>query len=324
MKKPAPQKSKPRSLHPRNVHQGRYDLAALCQVNPGLEPFITTNPAGLETIDFHNPQAVVALNQSLLKKYYGIDYWHIPEQALCPPIPGRADYIHYLADLLKDRYAIRSPKNERVRVLDVGTGASLIYPILGNRLYGWTFTATDIEARSLQSAQVIIDNNASLNGRIELMLQPQRRSVFDGVIQPGDFFHLTLCNPPFHASADEAQQGTQRKVKNLSSKRRQPPSAADKLNFGGQSNELWCPGGERAFVTRMMRESETYGQQVGWFSSLVSKSDNLSALKKVLKNSKVADFKVVTMTQGQKVSRFIAWTFMTSEELRRHAPSTDV
>ncbi len=47
-----------------------------------------------------------------------------------------------------------------------------------------------------------------------------------------------------------------------------------------------------------------------WFSSLVSKKDKLQPLYKILGKAKVADFKVVEMAQGQKISRFIAWTYI--------------
>ena len=87
-------------LHPRNRHNGRYDLATLCQVTPELTQFLTLTPGGEQSVDFANPQAVKALNKALLAHYYAVANWDIPEGFLCPPVPGRADYIHHLADLL--------------------------------------------------------------------------------------------------------------------------------------------------------------------------------------------------------------------------------
>lgn len=321
MKHPKTNRPKTRSLHPRNLHQGRYDMGKLSTVSPELKAFLMTTPDGQLSIDFHNAPAVVALNRALLKTYYGIGHWDLPEGALCPPIPGRSDYIHYLADLLKDRYGIRSPKNANVRVLDIGTGASLIYPILGRQLYGWSFVGSEVEPASIKAAQTLIDNNESLTGCIEVRQQTDRSQIFTGLIAKDEVFHLTLCNPPFHATEEAARQGTQRKVNNLNRGHLNRTSAAS-LNFGGQANELWCPGGEPAFVSNMMHESRAYARQVGWFTCLVSKAEHLPMLKKTLKKLGVTEFKVVTMSQGQKVSRFIGWTFWTRDELTRHAPLT--
>ncbi len=87
-------------LHPHNPHQGRYDFALLTRALPELAKHTITNPKGEPTINFSDSEAVRVLNQALLAHYYGVKFWDIPEGYLCPPIPGRADYIHYIADLL--------------------------------------------------------------------------------------------------------------------------------------------------------------------------------------------------------------------------------
>ena len=87
-------------MHPRNKHVGRYDFEALTKSVPDLAAFVTLNPLKEQTIDFSNPEAVKALNRALLKTFYGVNRWDIPPGYLCPPVPGRADYIHYTADLL--------------------------------------------------------------------------------------------------------------------------------------------------------------------------------------------------------------------------------
>ena len=81
------------------------------------------------------------------------------------------------------------------------------------------------------------------------------------------------------------------------------------LNFGGQKAELWCPGGELAFIRNMIKESKAYQSQVLWFTCLVSKKEHLSKLKFSLKKAQASQVKVVNMAQGQKISRFIAWSF---------------
>jgi 23S rRNA (adenine1618-N6)-methyltransferase len=65
----------------------------------------------------------------------------------------------------------------------------------------------------------------------------------------------------------------------------------------------------------MMNESQSFAQQVMWFTSLVSKNDNVRPLKRLLNQIGAKQVKVVSMSQGQKVSRLIAWSFLTDEEL---------
>ncbi|MGV8959701.1 MAG: RlmF-related methyltransferase [Stenotrophomonas sp.] len=128
-------------------------------------------------------------------------------------------------------------------------------------------------------------------------------------LQAGERFHLTMCNPPFHASAKEAAQGNQRKLRNLGGAAAQRPGQPPTLNFGGQANELWCTGGEASFLCRMIRESAAIGSQVLWFSSLVAKSEHLADLHKQLAKAGAADVREVAMAQGNKQSRFVAWSF---------------
>ena len=87
-------------LHVRNLHRSRYDFPQLMKTCPELAPFVSLNKYNDLSVDFSDPHAVKILNKALLKHFYGIQYWDIPQDFLCPPIPGRADYIHYLADLL--------------------------------------------------------------------------------------------------------------------------------------------------------------------------------------------------------------------------------
>ena len=133
------------ALHPRNRHRARYDFPQLVHSYAELAAFVQRNKFGDESIDFANPAAVKALNRALLLHFYGITNWDIPAGYLCPPIPGRADYLHYLADLLADGNGGVVPRGPAVRVLDVGMGANCIYPIIGHQEYGWQFVGTEID-----------------------------------------------------------------------------------------------------------------------------------------------------------------------------------
>ncbi len=297
-------------LHPRNLHQGRYDLEVLSASLPALKDFLFTNEFGLQTLDFADPKAVKALNQSLLSHFYKVDFWDIPAGFLCPPIPGRADYLHYLADLLAQSNAGKIPKPTHIRALDIGTGANLIYPLLGASIYGWTFVGSELNPMALDAAKTNLDNNPNFQEKVALRQQSNPESIFDGIIQAEEFFDLTLCNPPFHESAQAALEGSQRKVRNLTGK----AVLKAELNFGGQAAELWTVGGELEFIRKMILESSRFKNQVFWFTTLVSKSEHLKPIEAWLKNAGVVAQKTVPMAQGNKQSRFVAWTFLTPKQ----------
>jgi 23S rRNA (adenine1618-N6)-methyltransferase len=294
-------------LHPRNRHQGRYDFEALSTASPALSAFLLQTPGGEASIDFSDPAAVRALNRALLKTQYGIAHWDLPDGYLCPPIPGRADYLHGLADLLAESNSGTIPRGAAMRALDIGTGANLIYPLLGHREYSWRFIGTDIDATALRAAEAIVDANG-FRKAIELRHQPDPGRIFEGLLHGDEAFDLTLCNPPFHGSAEDATRGSQRKWRNLGNA--EAMRAGARLNFGGQSTELWCPGGEAAFVRRMIRESAQIATQVYWFSTLIAKSEHLADVRKQLQQIDAQDVRVVAMAQGNKQSRFVAWTLL--------------
>jgi len=323
-----------KGLHPRN--RERYDFAKLVKSCPELGPYVRPNPFGDISIDFADPAAVRTLNRALLTHFYGVAHWDIPLNCLCPPIPGRADYLHYLADLLGSGNGGVIPRGPGVRVLDIGVGANCVYPLLGQSEYGWRFTGSEVDPRALAAASAILRSNRGLSEAIELRLQASPGNILRGVLQPGEVFDLAMCNPPFHASLADAREGTQRKWRNLGKARdegdrplaklalrppRAPhvvsgpsPDTTSVLNFGGQGAELWCPGGEAAFVGRMIEESLQFRAQCLWFTTLVSKSANLPGVRAALKRAGALEVRTIEMAQGQKKSRFVAWTFLGEEE----------
>lgn len=289
-------------LHPRNLHGGRYDLRALVQAVPALGPFVHPSPRGEPTVDFTDPRAVRLLNAALLAHHYRIQGWDIPEGFLCPPIPGRADHLHHLADLLAGEGDV--PRGSAVRVLDLGAGASAIYPLLGHRLYGWTFVGTESNPAALACAKAILAANPDLKHAIALRLQTDPAAIFQGVVDPGERFDLCLCNPPFHASAKAVRETAQAKWRKLGR-----AEERSRLNFGGAGAELWCPGGELAFVRRIIAESAERPHLCRWFSSLVSKAEHLPRLQATLREAEAAEVRVLGMRQGQKQSRILAWRY---------------
>jgi len=297
-------------LHPRNRNRERYDLSALTASNPELAVFVKPNKYGVDSVDFSNPVAVKLLNKALLSHYYGIKSWQFPDENLCPPIPGRADYIHHIADLLSENNHGSIPIGEKITCLDIGMGANCIYPIIGVTEYGWKFIGSDIDPKAIVSAQHIVSANSSLKDKIECRLQNNPKNVFHGIIGGTDKFDLSICNPPFHSSAENAQKGSQRKVKNLSGKKVKAP----KLNFAGISNELICEGGEYSFIHTMARESKEISKNCYWFSTLVSKQSNLKGIYSFLEKIEASQIKTIPMGTGNKSSRIVAWTFLSKGE----------
>ena len=298
------------NLHPRNLHRQGYDFPRLIKTTPELAKYVKPNKYETLSINFSDPVAVKTLNRALLKQFYGVKHWDIPEGYLCPPIPGRADYIHYMADLLGENNDGIIPQGKQVRVLDIGTGANCVYPILGTSIYGWEFVGTDIDPVAIEAANNNIATNPKIKENIITRQQTNNADIFKRVIRQDEVFDLTICNPPFHSSWQEAQAGTNRKWDNLNNAKSQAPV----LNFGGKNNELWCVGGEAAFIRRMTDQSALFKKNVLWFSTLVSKKETLAGVYKGLRTVSATEVKTISMSQGQKVSRIVAWTFLNERE----------
>jgi 23S rRNA (adenine1618-N6)-methyltransferase len=300
-------------LNPRNRHRERYNFKVLISICPELAPFVRLNNYNDESIDFSKAEAVMMLNKALLKHFYGIDHWNIPSGYLCPPVPGRADYIHHIADLLGSSNQGIIPTGNQIRCLDIGIGASCIYPIIGNKEYGWSFVGTDIEPVAIKSASEIIETNAVLKGNVELRVQPDSNNIFSGIVQSDEHFDLTICNPPFNASFEESQSGSIRKLSALNHKRITKPI----LNFGGKNKELWCEGGEEKFVQKIISQSRQIPDSCFWFSTLISKQSHLKNTCNALEIAEALEIKIIPMSQGNKTSRIVAWTFLTRQQQKR-------
>lgn len=292
-------------LHTRNLHRNSYNFDELISCVPELKHYVFTNAYGNLTINFSIPKAVKLLNKALLQHFYQVKNWDIPDENLCPPIPGRADYVHYIADLLAGN-SKEIPKGLSIKGLDIGTGANLVYPLIAHQSYGWEMLGTDINRKSLDNAQNILNANPDFFENIQLKFQPESNFIFKNILTSQDKFTFSMCNPPFHDSEEAAMKGNIRKTKNLKKSKVQKPN----LNFGGQQAELWCEGGEIAFVSKMIEESVLYSSQILWFTCLVSKKENLFKLNSLLKKLDALEVKTIDMAQGQKVSRILAWTFI--------------
>jgi 23S rRNA (adenine1618-N6)-methyltransferase len=326
-------------LHPRSVHRGRYDFSVLCRALPKLRPFTFKSPKGDLTIDFADPAAVFYLNAALLAAHYGVQHYELPEGALTPPVPGRADYLHRMADLIyspKGADPAKPKDQQQVRLLDIGSGASGIYCLLAASIYGWECVGSEINHESLVNASQIAEANSGL-AKLVSFREQLGTQIFSGVVNTSEYFDLTVCNPPFHASLEEATRASQSKRAGLALSQHQNGLADTKAgeidaaetetgntdaaetsrtnpnqapaNFGGQRSELWIEGGELGFLTQMINESREFAAQVGWFSSLVSKAENVGPLKTHMREVGATEVVELPMAQGNKITRVLAWRF---------------
>lgn len=293
------------AFHPKNLHQGDYHFKTLADKDPGLAVFLKTKPQGGSIIDFSNASAVKALNTALLKHYYSINSWDIPTGYLCPPVPGRVDYIHHLADLIEENSRISIHDNRRV--LDIGIGANGIYSLLGVSVYNWRMVGTEIDSIALASVTKILDQNPDLKENIDIRLQVEPHHILQGIIKKNEHFDATICNPPFYNGNEFAELANQKKQEKH--QKLGIFSSPKVRTFQGRPAELYCEGGERQFIATLINESQLYANQCKWFTTLVSRQSTLPHLLIKLKKAEISTHRVIPMKHGNKQSRILAWSY---------------
>ncbi|EFJ19446.1 hypothetical protein SELMODRAFT_110877 [Selaginella moellendorffii] len=289
-----------RSTHPRNRYaEGSPDFAALAARYASFARYVRINPStGRGSIDWRDYAATRELTRVLLDCDYGILGWWIPDGQLCPAVTNRANYIHWIEDLLQGFPAPGKNAEGGVLGLDIGTGASAIYPLLGASLRGWKFVATDVTSVALEWGRRNIAANPHLMELIEVRSaaknggedEEENHRLLVGVVKDEEIFDFSMCNPPFFESMEEAGMN--------------PRTAC-----GGTPEEMVCAGGEAGFVSRLIRESVELGTKIHWYTSMVGKKSSLKALKAEIRGCGATMVKTTEFVQG-KTSRWgLAWSF---------------
>ena len=245
-------------------------------------------------LDFSDPDTVMQLTKTLLKVDFGLEL-ELPDDRLCPPVPNRHNYILWLKDLM-DTTSYEEP-GRRLSCLDIGTGASCIYPLLGCTQRQWYFVATDIDPKSLAYAKKNVQRN-DLENRIRIL----PRKPTDALIPLDDLgaeaIDFLMTNPPFYESEQEM-------VASAKLKSRPPNSACT-----GAPVEMVCQGGEVAFVSRIIGESLKLRERVQWYTSMLGKMSSLEAVVDLLRERKIENYAVTEFVQGSKTRRWaVAWSF---------------
>ena len=282
----------------REYRDRKQDFAKLAEACPALRAHLVPRPCGRkgETIDFEREESVEELTRCTLSHEFGVS-WERPPDSLIPPVPNRYTYLLWLRDLLASTGHLGSSAPE-ARGVDVGTGGTLIYPLLGASAFGWRFLATECCAESLRWARRNLAANPRLGGLIEV--RDSGGGYLAGVLDDGDggggaaTYDFTMCNPPFF---DEAEERT-----------------LHKPGHGGRANGLRCPGGELAFASSLVDDSIVLGPRVTWYTTMVGRKRTLGALVSRLRGEdRVKEFRTTTFVCGRTTRWGLAWTLSSGE-----------
>ncbi|KAK0746869.1 hypothetical protein B0T18DRAFT_412668 [Schizothecium vesticola] len=273
-----------------NLYSSEPSFRQLAKKDPEFAPFLNEHGQ----LNFSDPSAVMQLTKTLLAKDFGLQI-ELPDDRLCPPVTNRHNYILWLKRLMDTTsYA---PAGRKLCGLDVGTGASCIYPLLGATQRPWCFVATDIDAKSLGYAK----RNVQLNG-LESRIRVLDRKPEDALVPLGhvgvERIDFVMMNPPFYTSEDDMLSSAKDKAR--------PPHSI----CTGAPVEMVCQGGEVAFVGRLLRESLVLRECVQWYTAMVGKATSLEALVEQLRGHKINNFAVTEFVQGSKTRRWaLGWSF---------------
>ncbi|KAJ2332262.1 Methyltransferase-like protein 16 [Coemansia sp. RSA 2681] len=279
---------------------------ALADKYAELKPYLAATSSQHSTIDFKHPDAVRVLNQALLSVYFGLRI-HLPSNSLCPTVSNRLNYVKWLSANIVSEF-IPGPLSG----LDIGTGASCIYPLLGARyLPQCSFVGTDINEDSVATALANVAQN-ELQGRIKVFLNNDRQTTLPldapGFPQPnvdadGSSFAFCMCNPPFYESSDERERLRQMKL------------GAPSLNTIAKDDELYTEGGEEAFLARLVDESATMAGRIKWYTTMVGKKSTLALLKARLRGVGAKQAREGVLIQGRTTRWVLAWSFLGQSRL---------
>ncbi|XP_021286006.1 methyltransferase-like protein 16 homolog [Herrania umbratica] len=319
-------------IHPRNKYSDNQpDFSLLASLYPSFKDFVFYSREGRPRIDWTDFNATRELSHVLLLHDHGLHWW-IPDGQLCPTVPNRSNYIHWIEDLLSSDIIPKTNSNgDNVRGFDIGTGANCIYPLLGASLLGWSFVASDMTDVALEWAERNVKSNPHISELIEIRNarcspnNPTPEGLNNGesvyseegegllsssigmpasedksyhgppilldVVRDGERFDFCMCNPPFFESIEEA-------------------GLNPKTSCGGTLEEMVCPGGEKAFITRIIEDSVVLKQSFRWYTSMVGRKVNLKFLISKLREVGVTIVKTTEFVQGHTCRWGLAWSFV--------------
>lgn len=279
----------------------RYNFRELIEKYPDLEGL----PDDIGRYDFSNQDAIRRLAETILSEYHGI-LCVLSASNLCPRVPNRLLYLQWIEKVLE----VMSSTNE-AEIIDIGTGSSLIYPLLGcwlNR--NWTFIGTECDEKSYQLALDNLARNPEYQSRISLRKTDKNAALLPqdlGLTNSGTPKDVVImCNPPFF---DIEQKNSEEFL-----------SKIDLTKLVATDLELFYPGGEVGFVSRLIGES-TLLKQVKWFTSMIGQFSSIEPIVHKLREENISNFGLFELDPthesrerglnlGKPITRWIiAWSF---------------
>ncbi|KAJ8977955.1 hypothetical protein NQ317_008147 [Molorchus minor] len=268
-------------MHPRNIYKSPPNFKELALEFPEFRPFVRPDLNGKITLDFKDVHALRALSCVLLKKDFGLIV-EMPMNKLIPTIPLRLNYILWIEDLLK------AATSENIVGIDIGTGASCIYPLLAAKKNKWAMLATENDSNSFSDARNNVERN-KLQDLIRVVLVKQDK-LLEGVIEDREY---DFC---------------------ISRKAGRPHP---KNAFCASVNEVVAKGGEVEFITRLIDESKNINRRIKVYSTMIGQKSSLPPLKKALREASVTSFNESYFCQGNTTRWGLAWTFCTDINLKK-------
>ncbi|KAL3814037.1 hypothetical protein ACJIZ3_015305 [Penstemon smallii] len=329
-----------REIHPRNKYSDNPpDFGLLASLYPSFEPFVFYSHDGRPKIDWTDFNATRELTRVLLLHDHGLNWW-IPDGQLCPTVPNRSNYIHWIEDLLaSDVVPCSRADGDVAKGFDIGTGANCIYPLLGASLLGWKFVGSDVTDVAMEWA----NQNVRSNPQISEMIEIRRVDCEDNDLDSQELQNRQQSNSEGMGSSNntENDNGPSSVLQSVSSVKKSyngPPIllgvVKDGENFdfcmcnppffetmdaaglnpktscGGTPDEMVCSGGEHAFITRIIEDSVKLKATFRWYTSMVGRKLNLNNLVSRLWNVGATIVKTTEFVQG-KTSRWgLAWSFL--------------
>ncbi|XP_066588353.1 RNA N6-adenosine-methyltransferase METTL16 [Prorops nasuta] len=280
-------------IHPRNIYKNPPSFNKMAILYPEFRRHTITTLNGQVKLDFHKSDTLRALTQTLLKHDFGLNVT-IPKDKLVPTMTLRLNYVLWIEDLLK--YASYADL-KLAKGIDIGTGCICIYSLIMAKLFGCFMTGTDIDEGSIESAIKTVNCN-----NLQHLVRVKRVSgdtILKEAVEGKEEYDFTVCNPPFF---DFDKMPLEKPI---------PPRNAPT----GTKRELEVEGGEDHFISKFIKESLEFQNQIKIYTTMLGSKTNLIHLIKFLKRENITNWTWTEFHQGYTIRWGLAWTFLSKETL---------
>ena len=269
------------------------DFLTLIKEFPELKKYILKQNEDNEEefqFDWSNNELSLLMDKSILNYYFNIKYYDIPKGFLIPPIPSRINYINLINSIITK--LIKDIDIKNIIGIDIGTGANIIYPILGYSIYKWKFICTEINKEAYNNAKLILQKN-NLENNINIIKQNNKDNIFISILNRENKYIFSMCNPPYYNYENEIK---------LEDKKRD-----NEYNF----DEIYYKNGEFGFFQRYFEESICYKNNVFLYTILIGKKINAENIYDKLSsyNDIIKIYNMQKILTGNNVRYIIYWSF---------------